>query len=74
MIEKVAHMQGTVLVYCVIGIDGRLHNFRVLSAPDIGLANSAVAALEQWEYAPETCHGTPVPVETLLAIVYNLGS
>lgn len=72
--EKFGHIQGTVFVYCVIGLDGRLYNLRVLSAPDIGLANSAVTALEQWEYAPETCHGTPVPVETLLAIVYNLGS
>jgi len=72
--EKFGDIQGTVFVYCVIGLDGRLYNLRVLSAPDIGLANSAVTALEQWQYAPETCHGTPVPVETLLAIVYNLGS
>lgn len=72
--EKFGHIQGTVFVYCVIGLDGRLYNLRVLSAPDGGLANSAVTALEQWEYAPETCHGRPVPVETLLTIVYNLGS
>jgi len=72
--EKFGHIQGKVFVYCVIGLDGRLYNLRVLSAPDIGLANSAVTALEQWQYTPETCHGTPVPVETLLTIVYNLGS
>lgn len=71
--EKIDHIQGTVFVYCVIGVDGRLHNVRVLSAPDIGLANSALAAMERSEYVPETCHGTPVPAETLLAMVYNLG-
>ena len=71
--EKLAHMQGTVNVYGVIGVDGLLYNLKVLSAPDIGLANSTVAVLEQWEYAPETCRGTPVPVETLLTVIYNLG-
>jgi len=72
--ERLDHIQGTVFVYCVIGGDGRLHNVRVLSAPDIGLANSAVAAMEPSEFVPETCHGIPVPVETLLTMVYNLGS
>lgn len=71
--EKLDHIQGTVFVYCVIGVDGRLHNIRVLSAPDIGLANSAVAAMERSEYVPEICHGTPVPVETSLTMIYKLG-
>lgn len=70
--EVASHIQGPVFVYGVIGVDGRLHNLKVLSAPDIGLANSAVAGLEQREYAPETCHGTPVPTETLLTLTYNL--
>jgi len=71
--ERLAHIQGAVFVYGVIGADGRLHNLKVLTAPDSGLANSAVTGLEQREYAPETCHGTPVPVETLLKVVYQLG-
>lgn len=73
MNEVASHIQGIVFVYGVIGVDGRLHNLKVLSAPDIGLANSAVAGLEQREYAPETCHGTPVPTETLLTVTYKLG-
>lgn len=68
--ERLRHIEGTVDLYGVIGADGLVHNFKVLSAPDIGLANATVAAFEQWEYAPETCHGTPVPVEILLRMVY----
>lgn len=58
----------------MIGADGRLSDLKVLSAPDSALANSALSALGQWKYEPETCHGTPVPVETLIYIIYNLGS
>jgi len=71
--EKLARTDGAVLIYVVIDTDGRLHNLKVLSAPDIGLAKSALTAVERWEFAPETCHNTPVPVETLLAVVYRLG-
>lgn len=72
--EKLAGIQGAVFVYAVVGVDGLMHNLKVFSAPDSGLADSAVAVLKQWEYVPETCHGTPVPVETVLQIIYTLGS
>ncbi|MHB8526231.1 MAG: energy transducer TonB [Candidatus Acidiferrales bacterium] len=72
MSERRAGIEGTVTVYAVFGTDGLLHNLTVLSAPDIGLANSAVAALKQWQYTPEICHGTPVPAEILLTVTFNL--
>jgi TonB family protein len=72
MEEKMARHEGAVSVYAVIGIDGRVHNLKVLSAPDSALAQSALTALGQWEYTTETCGGTPVPVETLLYIIYRL--
>lgn len=72
--EKYAHISGTVLIYATMGIDGQLHNLKVLSAPDTGLANAALTAVEQWQYIPEMCHGSPVPVETLIHITFDLGS
>jgi TonB family protein len=72
-IERINHMEGSVFVYAVIGTDGKLSNLTVLSAPDRGLADSALTALSQWQYTPETCGGTPVPVETLISVVYNWG-
>ncbi|MFZ0335985.1 MAG: energy transducer TonB [Candidatus Acidiferrales bacterium] len=72
--EKLSHTQGTVFAYAVIGADGRLHSLQVLTSPDSGLANSALTAFEQWQYIPEMCHGTPVPVETLLKAIFTLGA
>ncbi|MGC1105372.1 MAG: energy transducer TonB [Candidatus Acidiferrales bacterium] len=72
--EKYEHVSGTVFIYATMGIDGQLHNLKVLSAPDTGLANAALTAVEQWQYTPEMCHGAPVPVETLIHIIFDLGS
>lgn len=71
--EKMAYRQGSVFFYAVIGTDGRLSNLKLLEAPDSGLADSALMSLRQWKYSPETCSGTPVPVETVIQITYTLG-
>ncbi|MGC1105753.1 MAG: energy transducer TonB [Candidatus Acidiferrales bacterium] len=70
--EGLARSEGAVFVYGVIGVDGHLTHLAVISSPDEGLARSTLIALSQWEYSPETCHGVPVPVETLECIIYNL--
>lgn len=74
MNEKLSHMHGTVTLYVLIGSDGRLSNIKLFSAPDRGLADSALTAVRQWTYKPETCGGTPVPVEASLSVIYDLGS
>ncbi len=72
--ERTAHVEGAVFFYALIDTDGRVTNLTVLAAPgDSDLVNSATAAVNQWKYAPETCSGTPVPVETLISVVYTLG-
>lgn len=71
--DKLAHKDGTVFTYLVIGADGQTTDLKVLSAPDQLLANSALTSIATWKYAPETCSGMPVPVETFIAINYQLG-
>jgi TonB family protein len=73
MPERMSHVEGTVVVYALIGTDGRPTNLKVLSAPEPGLASSAFTAVEQWRYAPTSCGGTPIPVETRIDVVYALG-
>lgn len=74
MRERTARIEGTVFLYAVIGSDGQVTNLRVLTAPGgSALANSALTAVKQWKYAPETCGGTPVPIETLIQITYGVG-
>lgn len=70
--EKLAHKEGSVFFYGVIGVDGRLTQLAVLSAPNDGLAKSALTAASQWVYSPEMCHGVPVPVETVQRVTYEL--
>lgn len=68
-----ARAQGTVVAYGIVGADGRLHNLKILNNPDIDLAKSALASWSRWEYAPEICHGTAVPTEIVIRVVFNLG-
>ncbi|HEV2288321.1 MAG TPA: TonB family protein [Candidatus Acidoferrales bacterium] len=67
-----ARRQGTVTVYGVLGIDGRLSNLAALGAPDKSLAEAALAAMAKWKYTPETCRGTPVPDESLLMVRFDV--
>jgi hypothetical protein len=64
------HGEGTVLLYGLIGVDGRFTNLTVLSTPDDSLAHSVMTAVRQREYEPETCHGIPVPAETLIDVSF----
>ena len=56
-------VRGSVLLYLVVGTDGRAHDIRVVRPLGHGLDEQAVKAVEQWKFAPGADHGTPVPVE-----------
>ena len=56
-------IRGNVLLYLVVGTDGRAHDVRVISGLGHGLDQEAVKAAEKWKFTPGTVHGTPVPVQ-----------
>jgi TonB family protein len=56
-------LRGTVLLYLVVGTDGRSHDVRVVRSLGHGLDEEAVKAAQQWKFTPGANHGTPVPVE-----------
>ena len=64
-------LQGRVGLTAVLGVDGRLHDLRVLSGHRI-LANSAIRALSLWRYAPVLLNGEPVEVEAPIDVVFVL--
>lgn len=72
-IARLAHIDGVVVAYGVIGTDGSIHNLKVFSSPSIYLVQSSLLAWEKLRYAPETCHGTPVPMETFIETSYRIG-
>lgn len=68
-----AHVQGTVVVYGMVGADGKLHDLQVLNNPNISLTKSVLSALNGREYEPEICHGAAVSTEEVLRVAFTLG-
>ena len=67
-----AHASGTVVLKATIGIDGGVHDLRVISAPWPSLAASALWAVSHWQYKPYILNGQPVEVETTINAVFTL--
>jgi len=70
---KKAGIEGTVVLEAMIGTDGRIHDLRVMSAPEASLAASSFAAVSQWEYRPYVMGGRTVPVQTTVTVTFSLG-
>jgi protein TonB len=71
---KDVHVSGTVVLQAIIGMDGRIHDLRVVSAPWPSLVASAMWAVSQWQYKPYLLNGDPVDVETSINVIYSLGN
>lgn len=70
---KEARVQGTVVVHAVIGKDGRPKDLKIVSGPP-QLQDSSLEAIKQWRYRPYRLGGNPVEVETIVNVIYTLGS
>jgi len=71
---KDARVSGTVILRALIGMDGSIHDLRVVSAPWPSLAASALSAVSHWRYKPYLLNGEPVDVETTVNVIYELGN
>ncbi len=69
-----AKVQGTVLLECVVQPDGTVGNIKVVRSLDsaFGLDQEAVKAARQWQFAPGTRFGQPVPVLVTIEIAFTL--
>jgi periplasmic protein TonB len=56
-----AHMEGTVVLECIIATDGRVKDVTVLQPIPL-LDQAAVDAVKQWRYTPTLLDGSPVEV------------
>jgi TonB family protein len=55
-------IEGTVILWAIVGVDGRAHNIRVARTLGHGLDEQAIETLKQWKFKPGISDGTPVPV------------
>jgi protein TonB len=69
--RKAKH-QGTVLLWIVVGPDGRPRDIRVQRALGMGLDEKAVAAVRTWRFAPAMKDGHPVAVEVNIEVNFRL--
>ena len=70
---QAARVTGIVLLEALIGVDGRTTVLEVTRSVPM-LDESAVAAVEQWEYTPTVVDGVTVPVVMTVTINYTLRS
>jgi TonB family protein len=69
-----AKIQGTVVLDCVVGVDGAVGECDVLRSLDasFGLDQEAVKAAKQWRFAPGRKQGQPVPVLVTIELTFTL--
>ena len=68
-----ARVQGTVLLDCTIGTDGRVKRIDVLKAQADGLTEAAADAVSRWRYEPvRDDKGRPVEKTMIVTITFRL--
>jgi protein TonB len=68
-----AKYQGTVVLWVVIGPDGRPHDpIRVLRSVGMGLDEKAIEAVKQWKFDPAKKDGKPVAVQIAVEVDFHL--
>jgi len=70
-LAKQARISGTVELVGVLGIDGRIHELRVVRGHPL-LIDAAMAAVRQWIYAPTILNGQPVEVQAPITVNFIL--
>jgi TonB family protein len=69
-----AGIEGTVVLLCTVGVDGRAHDIKVAHSLGGGLDESAVKALSKWKFKPATVNGKPVPYQVSIETNFALPS
>jgi TonB family protein len=65
-------VQGCVVIQAVVEVDGRVRRHRVIQPLDESLDRASIDALEEWEFAPGTFQGTPIPVVVIIEMTFSL--
>jgi len=67
-----AKYQGTVVLWVVVGPDGRPRDIRVARSLGLGLDEKAIDAVRQWKFDPARKDGTPVAVQINVEVNFRL--
>ncbi len=67
-----AKYQGTVVLWVIVGADGRVREMRVARSLGMGLDEKAMEAVRQWRFEPAKKDGQPVPVQVSIEVNFRL--
>jgi TonB family protein len=67
-----AHIQGAVLVECIVGTDGKVTSPTVARSLDPDLDKEALEAARQWRFEPGTRDGVPVPIWITIELTFSI--
>ncbi len=67
-----AKYQGTVILWCVVGPDGRVHEVKVQRSLGLGLDEKAMEAVKTWKFEPAKKDGSPVAVQINVEVNFRL--
>jgi protein TonB len=70
-LARAARVEGRVVLDCVIGVDGRVTDVRIVRGVAL-LNQAAVDAVGQWVYVPTLLSGRPVPVILTVTVDFHL--
>jgi protein TonB len=66
-----ARVGGNVLIEATIGVDGKVHNARMVKSVAL-LDEAALEAVRQWEFEPSRVNGVPVAVTMVIVVTFAL--
>jgi protein TonB len=69
--RKVKHM-GVVVLWLVVGPDGKPRDMRVLRTLGLGLDEKAMEAVKNWRFEPALKDGKPVAVQITVEVTFHL--
>ena len=69
---RLAKFQGDVLLWVVVGPDGKTRDVRVQRSVGMGLDEKAVAAVRTWRFQPAMKDGRPVAVQVSIQVTFRL--
>ena len=66
-----AGIQGTVLLWVVVGMKGNVEEASVVRPVGLGLDESALHTVRTWRFKPATREGIPVPVRIMIELAFR---
>lgn len=69
---RTADYEGRVILWLVVGTDGRAHDIKVARSLGMGLDENAIKAVRRWKFKPSEYNGKPVPVQINVEINFRL--